>query len=68
VLERATERLSAFLLDGWPGLGEHDAHLLAECVVRLAISYAALPTGPSGMTGRSVAELLGPYVQRALAG
>ncbi len=67
VLERATERLSAFLLDGWPGLGEHDAHLLGECVVRLAISYAALPTGPSGMTGRSVAELLGPYVQRALA-
>jgi AcrR family transcriptional regulator len=66
VLERATERLAAFLLRGWPGLGEPDARLLAESVVRLAISYAALPSGPSGMTARSVAVLLGPYVERAL--
>jgi len=67
VLGRATERLAAFLLGGWPTLGEDEARLLAECVVRLAISSAALPTGPSGMTGTSVAALLGPYVERVLA-
>jgi AcrR family transcriptional regulator len=66
VLERATAQLAAFLLGGWPTLGEPDARLLAEGVVRLAISSAALPTGPSGMTGSSVAALFGPYVERAL--
>jgi AcrR family transcriptional regulator len=68
VLERATERLAAFILRGWPTVGNADARLLAECVVRLGISYAALPTGPASMTGASVASLLGPYVERALGG
>jgi AcrR family transcriptional regulator len=65
VLERATDRLAAFMLEGWPALGRSGATLLAESVVRLAISYAALPSG-RGLTGRSIAELLGPYVERAL--
>jgi len=68
VLERATEQLAALLLRGFPALAAPDATLLAECVARLAISFAALPAGPSGMTGGSVAVLLGPYVQRALDG
>lgn len=67
VLQHATDNLAAFLQEGWPALGEQQAQLLAESVVRLAISYAALPSGPSAMTGRSVADLLGPYVERALA-
>ncbi len=64
VLEHATERLAAFLLEGWPQIAAADARLLAECVVRLAISYAALP---SGMGPEAVATLLGPYVERLLA-
>ena len=36
----------------------------SECLVRLAISYAALPTGPASMTADSVATLLGPYIER----
>lgn len=66
VLERATERLAAFMRRGWPQLAEGDALLLSESVVRLGISYATLPSGPAGLTGASVAALLGPYVQRAL--
>jgi len=66
VLERATERLAAILLESWPQVGSEEAELLAECVVRLAISYAALPQGPAGMTGDSVATLLGPYVTGVL--
>ncbi|MBA2763196.1 MAG: hypothetical protein H0U42_00720 [Thermoleophilaceae bacterium] len=40
--------------------------LLAESVVRLAISYATLPKGPATMTAASVARLLGPYLERAV--
>jgi hypothetical protein len=32
--------------------------------VRLAISYAALPSGPTTMEADSVTTLLGPYVER----
>jgi AcrR family transcriptional regulator len=66
VLERATTRLSAFLMEGWPQLDPAETALLAETVVRLAISYAALPASPAGMTGASVARLLGPFVDQAL--
>lgn len=64
VLEHATERLAAFLLDGWPTIAREQAQLLAECVVRLAISHAALPGRPTGMGAESVATLLGPYVEQ----
>lgn len=67
VLERATERLAAIVRDGWPRIQAPQAELLAEATVRLAISYAALPSGPAQLTSRRVAELLGPYVERALS-
>jgi AcrR family transcriptional regulator len=67
VVAGATERLSAIILAGWPQVEAPDARLLAECLVRLAISYAALPAGPAGMTATSVTTLLGPYIERVLA-
>jgi AcrR family transcriptional regulator len=67
VVAGATERLSAIILAGWPQVDPADARLLAECLVRLAISYAALPAGPTAMTAASVTTLLGPFVERALA-
>jgi AcrR family transcriptional regulator len=66
VLARATERLGEFLGDGWPQMTEDEARLLAECTVRLAISYAALPQSPAGIDGASIAALLGPYVDRVI--
>ena len=66
VLQRATDRLGAFMAEGWPNLGDEAAGLLAESVVRLAISYVALPSRGSGLTGASVAALLGPYIEQAL--
>ena len=68
VLERATGRLAALLLEGWPELDPADVGLLAEAVVRLAISYAALPVSPSGIDGQAIARLLGPFVDRATGG
>jgi AcrR family transcriptional regulator len=66
VLVRATERLASFLRRGWPGVGDDDARLLSDAVVRLAISYVALPKTSPAMSGRAVAALLGPYVERVL--
>lgn len=66
VLERATAQLCAVLQEHWPAASATDARLLADAVVRLAISYAALPGGPSGVTAASVGELLGPFIERAL--
>jgi AcrR family transcriptional regulator len=66
LIERSTERLHAAMISRWPQVSPHDAALLAECLVRLAISYATLPAGPAGMTASSITDLLGPYVDRAL--
>jgi AcrR family transcriptional regulator len=63
----AAERLCWAIASRWPQAHEHDAALLSECLVRLAISYATLPVAPAGMTASSIAELLGPFIDRALA-
>jgi AcrR family transcriptional regulator len=62
----AAERLTGIIVDGWPLVKRRDAELLSECLVRLAISYAALPKGPASMTADSVATLLGPYIEHLL--
>jgi AcrR family transcriptional regulator len=67
LVERAAERLTTVMLASWPLLAPGDAQLLSECLVRLAISYAALPKGPASMTANSIAALLGPYIERLLA-
>ncbi len=66
LVQGAAERLCAAILARWPEASPHDAALLAECLVRLGISYVALPVGPAGMTAASIAELLGPYIEYAL--
>jgi AcrR family transcriptional regulator len=68
LVESAAERLTAVILAGWPHIPRADAELLSECLVRLAISYAGLPKGPTTMSAASVATLLGPYVERLVAG
>jgi AcrR family transcriptional regulator len=67
VVERAAERLAAVIATGWPRAAPEDAELLAECLVRLAISYAALPKGSAQQTAAALTRLLGPFIERALA-
>jgi len=62
----ATARLSAVIEEGWPGAPKDDVKLLAEALVRLAISYITNPTGTPESTAASVADLLGPFIDRAL--
>lgn len=67
VVEGAVERLAEIILSCWPHVQRGDVELLSECLVRLAISYAMLPTGPATMTATSIATLLGPYIEQTFA-
>lgn len=67
VIERAVEGLAGIISSGWPQAPAQDANLLSEMLVRVAISYAGLPTSPAGMTPVSLARLFGPYIERVLA-
>ena len=62
----ATTRLSAVIEEGWPQAAKTDVQLLAESLVRLAISYIINPSGSPDSTAASVADLLGPFIDRAL--
>jgi AcrR family transcriptional regulator len=66
LVQGAAERLCSAILLRWPQASTHDAALLAECLVRLSISYTTLPVGSAGMTASSITELLGPYIDKAL--
>jgi AcrR family transcriptional regulator len=66
VVQWATERLAAVIEEGWPEAPEKDVRTLAETLVRLAISYVTTPGGAADPTARAVAELLGPFIDKAL--
>ena len=67
VIEGAVDRLGAIMRSTWPQIARADAVLVSECLVRLAISYAMLPAGPTTMTAASVTKVIGTYVERAFA-
>lgn len=67
VVELATARICTALTDGWPHLAPGDARAVSECVVRLGISYATLPTGPPRRTAQTLARVLGPFLEDAFA-
>jgi len=66
VVTWASARIAAVMREGWPSASEHDAQLLAETLVRLAISYVTVPKGTPHTTAADAAALLGPYIERAL--
>jgi AcrR family transcriptional regulator len=66
VVQWATTRLAAVIEEGWPEAPEDDVKTLAETLVRLAISYVTTPGGTARSTARAVAELLGPFIDKAL--
>jgi AcrR family transcriptional regulator len=68
VVDWASERLASVIHDGWPQASEANARMLAETLVRLAISYVTVPNGSPTRTAASVAGLLGPSIDAMLAG
>jgi AcrR family transcriptional regulator len=66
VVQWATWRLATTIEQGWPQAAAADVRLLAESLVRLAISYITAPSESPETTAASVADLLGPFIDRAL--
>ena len=61
-----TDRITDLMLETWPALPRPEAKLVADCLIRLAISHAALPSGSPTATAESVARILGPYIDSLL--
>jgi AcrR family transcriptional regulator len=66
VVQWATARLTAVIEEGWPQAPPADVRTLSESLVRLAISYVTTPGGSAEDTANAVAELLGPFIDKAL--
>lgn len=68
VLGLAADRLAAVLSAIWPEVDAASIALVADCVVRLAISHATLPGGPPETTAAALGEVLGPYLEQVVRG
>lgn len=66
VVQWATARLTATIEEGWPQAPPDKVKLLAESLVRLAISYITAPTDQPEITAERAGELLGPFIDKAL--
>jgi AcrR family transcriptional regulator len=66
VVQWATTRLTSVIEESWPEAAEDDVKTLAETLVRLGISYVTTPAESAGDTARAVAELMGPFIDKAL--
>jgi AcrR family transcriptional regulator len=66
VVQWATSRLTATIEAGWPQAPPPKARLLAENLVRLAISHITAPGDSPETTATQTGELLGPFVDEAL--
>nr|WP_281373688.1 TetR/AcrR family transcriptional regulator [Haloechinothrix aidingensis] len=68
VLSLATDNVTAYLATVWPGVASRSLRLVAEQLVRLAISHAASPTATPAEVGATLAEVLGPHLDELVAG
>ena len=66
MVQWATGRLVSVVEEGWPEAPEPDVKRLAESLVRLAISYVTTPGDSAEEAAKAVAELLGPFIDKAL--
>jgi AcrR family transcriptional regulator len=66
VVQWATARLAGVIEQGWPQAPAPDVRLLSEALVRLAISYITAPSESPESTATAVADLLSPFIDRAL--
>jgi AcrR family transcriptional regulator len=63
-----TERLTTIMVEAWAGLPRDDAFRVADALVRLAISHAALPGGAPARTADDLVRVLGPCLDQLTAG
>ncbi len=72
IITHCSQRLTTALTGSWVQAGEDDAGVLARAVVRLALSYVAMPIDPGSATDHDVAadlaRLMTPFAERYGAG
>lgn len=66
IVQWATARLTTTIEEGWPQAPAAKVQLLAESLVRLAISYITAPSQAPETTAEQAGELLGPFIDDAL--
>jgi AcrR family transcriptional regulator len=54
----------SIITEVWPQVAGDDAEVLADSLVRLAISHALFPIGTPGQTADDVTRMLAPFVQQ----
>jgi len=64
----ASDRIARLIPAVWPQVSAADGRLLAESLVRLAISHALLPSHDPAVTARGVGRMFAPFVDQLLAG
>lgn len=64
----AEARIARLIPEVWPQVGASDARLLADSLVRLAISHALMPSRDPAATARGVGRMLAPFVDQILSG
>lgn len=62
----ADDRIARLITDVWPQAGTEDAELIADSLVRLAISHAVAPAADPETTSRKVTRLVGPLIKEIL--
>jgi AcrR family transcriptional regulator len=62
----AAARLADLIAGAWPQAQRADVEIIADCLVRLAISHAMLPGSEPAVTARAVAALLAPVIESVL--
>jgi AcrR family transcriptional regulator len=68
VLDWASRRLADAIAAHWPGVTRSDLDMLADALVRLAVSHVTAPRDPPARTARSITRLLAPSIDLMLAG
>ncbi|MCW2658316.1 MAG: transcriptional regulator, TetR family [Jatrophihabitans sp.] len=63
----ASERIAQLIPEVWPQVSSADAQLVAESLVRLAISHALLPSLDPGVVASGVSRMLAPFVNEILS-
>lgn len=67
LLATMTARLAELIRSSWPEVDPDGARLLAETLVRLAISHAVLPSAAPERTAAEISRTLGPFIDELLA-
>lgn len=67
LLRHATDRLAGIVAETWPVVTAAEADFLAECIVRLGLSYVVLPVASTSTTAEGVANLMRPYIEGLLS-